>query len=169
MSLATSQITSTAQLLAIARAIEEQAAEQYAELAEAFVEACNADAATAFRELAEGRKPRVAALPPLAGPVPGPLPWGDRDPEISDPEAVHYLMWPWHVFDLALRHEQLTQAFFAAIAQSSAVADVSQAARDLAAQGQAQVAQMMARRDQAPIPPDDWDEDPDPPNWEASD
>ncbi len=169
MSLAASQINSTAQLLAIARAIEEQAAEQYSELAEAFVEACNADAATAFRELAEGRTPRVQALPALAGPVPGPLPWGDRDPEISDPEAVHYLMWPWHVFDLALRHEQLTQAFFAEIAATATVAEVSDTARDLAAQGSRQVDLMMARRDQSPIPPDDWDEDPDPPNWEASD
>lgn len=161
-------ITSKADLLAIARAIEEQALEQYGELAEAFAMSCNADAAQAFRELADDRSPRVAEFPPLAGAVPVMLPWGDMDPEISDPEAVHYLMWPWHAFDLALRHETLTRVFFETVARGLPAGESKDAAEILAERARKMEAAMQAKRDQSEIPPDDWDDDPDPPNWEAS-
>jgi len=159
-------IGSEAELLAIARAMEELAAEQYAELAEAFAVSCNSDAADAFRELADGQKPHVAEFPPLTGPAPAVLPWGDKDPEIADPGAVHYLMWPWHVFDLALRHQRKSLAFFEEIATRSDRPDVARTARTLALREQDHVAAMQARRDAAPIPPEDWDDDPDPPNWD---
>jgi hypothetical protein len=159
-------IGSAADLLAIARAMEELAADQYAELAEAFAVSCNSDAADAFRELADGQKPNVAEFPALSGPAPALLPWGDKDPEIADPGAVHYLMWPWHVFDLALRHERKALAFFEEIAARSDKADVVDTARTLALREQGHVVRMQARRDAAPFPPEDWDDDPDPPNWD---
>ena len=162
-------VTSSADLLAIARAMEERSAERYVELAEAFEVSCNMDTASAFRELAAMEERHAADFPPATGPVPHALAWGEQDPEIADPDAVHYLMHPWHVFDLALRHEQQAAAFFTFFAEGSPHADVREEAARLAAREREHVAWMTARLAELPVPPDDWEDEGDPPNWDASD
>lgn len=166
MTLALGLLRSAADLLAIARAMEEQGAERYTELAEAFEVSCNPDTANVFRELAEAERRHAGDFPELQGPPPKVLPWGEQDPEIADPDSVHYLMLPWHAFDLALRHEQKALDFFEEIAARSPVPEVRAAAHDLALRERGHVAHVLARRDSFPEPQPGWDEDDDPPNWD---
>ena len=149
--------------------MEERSAERYRELAEAFEVSCNPDTAEAFLELAGIEDRHVADFPVAAGPVPHALAWGEEDPEIADPDAVHYLMYPWHAFDLALRHEQKAAEFFIFFAERSPHAEVRAEAARLAERERGHVAVLQARLDALPVPPADWDDDQDPPNWEASD
>ncbi len=162
-------IRSSADLLAVARVMDERSAERYRELAVAFEMSCNIDTAAAFHELADDEDRHMAEFPVPAGAVPAGLPWGEQDPEIADPDAVHYLMHPWHAVDLALRHEERSLAFFVLVAESSTIAEVRAEAARLAERERGHVALIKARREALPLPPDDWDEDQDPPNWEASD
>ncbi|MDO8605599.1 MAG: ferritin family protein [Phaeospirillum sp.] len=162
-------VHTSAELLTIVRLMEEGAAERYRELAEAFETSCNLDTAAAFRELAEGEDRHAAEFPALAGPAPRVTPWGEEDPEIADPDAVHYLMHPWHVFELALRNEEKTLSFFEALAVQSPHAEVKAEAVRLAERERGHVDHVKRRMAELPVPPDDWDEDDDPPNWEAGD
>lgn len=166
MSLAIGLIDSVADLLAIARAMERRGAERYAELAEAFEVYCNPDAANAFRELAEAERRHEAELPDPHGTAQPVMPWGQEDPEIADPGSVHYLMLPWHVFDLALRHEQKAQDFFEEIAARSPDPEIKATAMTLAERERGHVAHVLARRNAHPEPHVGWDEDEDPPNWD---
>jgi len=163
-------VKTSADLLAIVRRMEERSAERYRELAEAFETSCNnLETAEAFRDLAEGEDRHAAEFPALAGPRPDLAVWGEDDPEIADPSAVHYLMHPWHAFDLALRHEQETLALFSALAEKSPYPEVKAEAVRLVLREQGHVERMKAKRDDSPVPPDDWDDDDDDPNWEAGD
>lgn len=159
-------VRSVGDLLAVARAMEEKGAEQYRELAEAFEMYCNRETGDAFRELAEVEERHVAEFPPPAGEVPDVMPWGEQDPEIADPDAVHYLMHPWHAFDLALRHEEKALAFFEAFAAGSPVPEVRAEAARLAERERGHIAHVKRRLAELPVPPEDWDEDLDPPNWD---
>lgn len=162
-------VKTSADLLAIARVMEERAAERYRELAEAFEVSCNPDTSAAFLELAESEERHAADFPALDGVPPVAAAWGEEDPEIADPDAVHYLMYPWHAFDLALRLEERAVEFFSFFAEGSPYAEVRTQAARLAERELEHVAHMKARRDLLPEPPADWDEDLDPPNWEAGD
>ena len=162
-------VRSSADLLAIARVMEERSAERYRELAEAFEVACNLDTANAFRELAEGEDRHAADFPALAGQPPRVMPWGEEDPEIADPDAVHYLMHPWHAFDLALRHEEKALAFFSVLATQSSHAEVRAEAARLAERERGHVDHVKQRLTELPVPPRDWYVDEDGPNWEAGD
>jgi rubrerythrin len=162
-------VKTSAELLSVARAMEERSAERYRELADSFEMSCNPDTAEAFVELADIESGHAAEFPATAGARPETVPWGEDDPEIADPDAVHYLMWPWHAFDLGLRHEQETLALFEALADKSPFPDVRAEAARLVEREKDHVRIMQARRDREPLPPEDWDEDEDGPNWEAGD
>lgn len=163
-------VKTSAELLSVARAMEERSAERYRELAVAFDEACNNPATgRAFIELAEIEDRHAADFPPHAGAAPSQVPWGEEDPEIADPDAVHYMMHPWHAFDLGLRHEQETLALFSALADKSPHAEVRAEAARLVAREEEHVRLAQARRDEEPKPPPYWYEDEDGPNWEAGD
>jgi len=149
--------------------MEERSAERYREMAEAFEIACNLDTANAFRELAEGEDRHAADLPAFTGPAPGVLPWGEEGPEIADPDAVHYLMHPWHAFDLALRHEEKALAIFSVLAAQSPHGEVRAEAARLAERERGHVESVKRRLAQVPPPPKDWYVDEDGPNWEAGD
>lgn len=114
-------------------------AELYHELAEAFDMSCNPDTASAFRELAVMAEGFAAAV-------------SDHAPEIADPGAVHYLMLPWHAFDLALKREERA---------------LETLDGDMAQRQQAHLSEIRARRDACPAPAPGWWEDADEPNWDA--
>ncbi|MGE5503932.1 MAG: ferritin-like domain-containing protein [Actinomycetota bacterium] len=159
-------VLTAADLHALARAMEDRAAERYRELAEAFEVSCNPDTAKAFRELAEVESRHAAEFPAAAGPLPEILAQCETDPEIADPDAVHYLMHPWHAFDLALRHEKKAVTFFQELAANTSVPEVRAAALRLVEREQGHVAHVEQRLAQLPVPPAGWDEDEDPPNWD---
>jgi rubrerythrin len=158
-------VRNAAELIAIAQAMEQMAVERYQDLAVAFDESRNRDTGDAFRELAETELRHVAELSVPAG-GPDVTPWVEDDPEIADPGAVHYLMLPWHAFDLALRHEEKAVAFFETLAAGSPHAEVRAAAAEQAQRKRGHVAAVKQRLAELPVPPDDWDEDDDPPNWD---
>lgn len=162
-------VTTSADLLAIARVMEERSAERYRELATAFEISCNQDTAEAFRELADGEDRHAADFPAVTGETPNVMPWGEEDPEIADPDAVHYLMHPWHAFDLALRHEEKALAFFSVLAAESPHSEVRTEAARLAERERGHVDKMKQRLTEQPVPPKDWWVDEDGPNWEAGD
>lgn len=166
MRLAIGLIGSVADLLSIARVMEGRGAERYAELAQAFEVYCNPDTATAFRALAEAELRHEAEFPEPHVTAPKVMPWGEEDPEIADPDCVHYLMLPWHVYDMALRHERKALEFFEEIAARSPIAEVKAAAQQLAERERGHIAHVTARRDAMPLPHEGWDEDEDPPNWD---
>ncbi len=159
-------IRTAADLLAITRVMEERSAERFLELAEAFDMSCNADAADAFRELAAMEDRHAAEFPAVDGLVPKVLPWGEEDPEIADPGAVHYLMHAWHAFDLALRHEEKALGFFEMISVQTSIPEVRAEALTLAERERGHVAFIKSRLAELPVPPEDWEDDPDPPNWD---
>jgi rubrerythrin len=166
VTLAVGMIRTVDDLLAIARAMEEHSAERYAELAEAFEVYCNADTSAVFRELAEVERRHAADFPTSQVEPPKVMPWGAEEPEIADPDHVHYLMLPWHAYDLALRHEQQAENFFAEIAARSPNPGIKVAAHSLAERERGHVAHILKRRDACSQPHAGWDEDPDPPNWD---
>jgi rubrerythrin len=167
-------IDSSAVLLSIARAMEEWGAECYRELADSFEIYNNLPTAAAFRELAEREDRHAAEFPAVAGGAMNAVPpsiraWMENDPEIADPSAVHYLMLPWHVFDMGLRHEEQARAFFVQVAERALSAEVRDEALRMVERESVHAAEMKARRDASDFPPDDWDEDADPDNWDGSD
>jgi len=153
--------------MALVRRQAEDAAERYEELSEAFEVANNMVSADCFRELAEGGWLFHASLPQPSTP-PGPLPrWGEMYPEISDPDSVHYLMPPYYVFELALRHEGKTLALLQDVFDQSPIAEVRDAAATLLDLQRPRVAAIEARRNGYPKPPHGWWIDEDGPNWES--
>ncbi|HLO76812.1 MAG TPA: ferritin family protein [Magnetospirillum sp.] len=161
------QIRTAADLTSIARAMEERSAERYRELAEAFEMACNSETAKAFSALAAEEDRHAAAFPATAPSRLHAVHWLDQAPEIADPDSVHYLMLPWHAYDLALRAEERARDFFAALAVAAATAEVRALAHQLAQREAAHIDHIRARRDACPEPHAGWWEDQDGPNWDA--
>lgn len=157
-------IRSTADLTAVARAMEDRAAERYRELAEAFDMSCNPDTAEAFRALAAEEERHAADFPPGQSVA---LDGFDSTPEIADPDSVHYLMLPWHAYDLALRAEERARDFFASLAQATELPEVRALALDLMAREETHLTHARAQRDSCPEPHSGWWEDEDGPNWDA--
>lgn len=143
--------------LAIARAVAERSAERYGELAEAFAMSCNPATAEAFQAVATLYREQAQSLPSAPPPPRGALDWFEHAPEIADPDCVHYLMLPWHVFDLAQRAEDRVHDYYAAQEDATAETAASRSRRD----------DLCARRDSCPKPHPGWWEDEDGPNWDA--
>lgn len=151
----------------MARALGQRSAERYRELAVAFEMSCNQDTSAAFRELADiedGRAGELSASPARTSPS---LAWFDVSPEISDPDSVHYMMLPWHAFDLARRLEERCQAHFRSLAEACDDSEARVTALSLAERLGRHAMEMTARRDACPEPHRGWWEDQDGPNWEG--
>lgn len=149
-------LTSTDRL-AIARAVAERSAERYGELAEAFTVSCNPATAETFVLLAAFYQDLAESLPPAPPPTRGALDWFERAPEIADPDSVHYMMLPWHVFDLAQRAEDRVANYWAGQPGGNEYATASKTRRD----------EFRSRRDSCPAPHPGWWEDQDGPNWDS--
>ncbi|HTH16002.1 MAG TPA: ferritin family protein [Magnetospirillum sp.] len=160
-------IRSSADLFAIARAMEERSAERYRDLAEAFEMSCNQDTAEAFRELAAMEDEHATAFPAAPLPHARALDWFEQAPELADPDAVHYLMLPWHAFDLALRAEERACTFFTDLAMAATTTEVRAQAHELAEREKGHVEHIRTRRDSCPEPHPGWWDDQDGPNWDA--
>jgi rubrerythrin len=162
------QIKTAADLTSIARAMEERSADRYRELAEAFDMACNPDTAEAFRLLAAEEDRHAAEFPPAGQDAHvHVLDWFDQAPEIADPDSVHYLMLPWHAYDLALRAEERALEFFTTLATAAVSADIRALAHQLAEREAGHLEHARTRRDACPEPHAGWWDDEDGPNWNA--
>ena len=161
------------EFMALALMMENEAAERYAELADAMEMHNNREVADLFRRMAniEGRHAqRIMAemgwreAPPA--PPAGAAAWpGFEGPETTPSGDVHYLMLPYQALELALAGEERAEQFFARLAQFADVASVREAACELRDEEREHVALVKAWMKKVPQPTSDWADDPDPPRY----
>jgi rubrerythrin len=158
-----------AEFMSRAYAMELEAIERYAQLAEQMDAHNNREVAELFRKLSgietlhakrileEMRWPSLPALPPAYA-------WESPEaPETAPFESVHYLMQPYHALEIALACELQAQKYFERIASSPAPKQVKAAAKEMAEEEREHVQLIRAWLKKVPPPAAGWDEDPDPP------
>jgi rubrerythrin len=156
------------EFMAYAWAMEVEAAERYAELAEQMHTHHNAEVSALFAKLAqiEGKhRDQIAAQmgwtrPPDTASFSWESPEG---PETTDFGELHYLMLPYHALKLAEHNEKRAAEFFERFAASKLPSGVRKAALEMAADEREHVRLIRAWLENFPEPAPGWDEDPDPP------
>jgi len=154
--------------MARAYAMELEATERYAQFAEQLDTHNNREVAELFRKLShieslhakrileEMGWPSLPALPPAYA-------WESPEgPETAPPDAVHYLMQPYHALEIALRCELQAQQYFEGIAAGEAPPGVRKAAVEMADEEREHVRLIRDWMRRVPQPEAGWDEDPDP-------
>jgi rubrerythrin len=157
-----------AAFMATAWAMEVEAAERYAELAELMAAHNNREVAELFGKLAriEGKhRDQIAAQmgwtqPPEASVVRWESPEGA---ETTDPGELHYLMQPYHALKLAEHNERRAVAFFERFAAAAVPAAVRTAALEMAEEEREHVRLIGAWLAKVALPAPGWDVDLDPP------
>ena len=162
--------TAVATFLAHALALETEAAERYAELADAMEVHNNPEIAALFRQMAEfSRRHAQSVRRRTEGhDLPRLHPWEYRwstpePPEVGDSGDTHYLMTPWHALGFALDNERRGHAFYAGRAEGAEDAEVRRLAGEFAAEESEHVATLTRWLARVPRPAADWAADPDPP------
>jgi rubrerythrin len=160
------------EFMALALVMETEAAQRYAEFADAMEMHNNRDVAALFRRMAEIEGKHAAQIMAEMGwkeapPLPAGTPtWeGFEAPETTPGDEVHYLMQPYHALQLALQNEERAERFFARLARAATVASVRKAALELQAEEREHVELVKAWMGKVPKPDADWANDPDPPSY----
>ena len=156
------------EFMAFAWAMEVEAADRYAELADLMSTHHNREVSGLFAKLAriEGKhRDQIAArmgwtTPPDADVFRWETPEG---PETTDYGELHYLMQPWHALKLAEHNEQRAVEFFERFAAARVPADVRAAALEMAAEEREHVRLIGEWLAKVAPPQPGWDEDMDPP------
>jgi rubrerythrin len=156
------------EFMAYAWAMEVEAADRYAELAEQMDTHHNAEVSELFAKLAriEGlHRDQIAAQmgwsrPPDTASFRWETPEG---PETTDYGDLHYLMQPYHALKLAEHNEERAAEFFERFARAKLPDEVRAAALEMAADEREHVRLIREWLVKFPEPAAGWDEDPDPP------
>ena len=156
------------QFMVYAYAMEVEASDRYAELADLMSTHHNREVSELFAKLAriEGKhRDQIAAKmgwtsPPDATVFRWQTPEG---PETTDYGELHYLMQPYHALKLAEHNEQRAVEFFERFAAARVPADVQAAAREMAEEEREHVRLIGEWLARVPPPEPGWDEDMDPP------
>ncbi len=156
------------EFMAYAWAMEVEAADRYAELADLMDTHHNAEVSELFAKFAriEGKhRDQIAAQmgwsrPPETGSFRWETPEG---PETTDYGDLHYLMTPYHALKLAEHNEERAAEFFEHFAAAKLPGPVRAAAAEMAAEERQHVLLIKEWRAKYPEPAPGWDEDPDPP------
>jgi len=158
-------------LMALAYAMEAEAAERYGELADMMEAHNNADVAALFRRLEKiehihARK-ILADMHWKAPPATERHGFGGslEAPETTPSDEVHYLMQPYQALELALAAERRAVAFFEQLFAAATVPEVRDAAREMAEDEREHVMLVEAWLKKVPKPEVDWADDPDPPRY----
>jgi rubrerythrin len=158
------------ELMALALEMESEAAQRYAEFADAMEMHNNVEVARLFRKMAAIETEHVKTI--LSGmgwekAPPGARhgAWSIEGPETPRIDDVHYLMRPYHALAIALACEERAERFYAELARTADVASVRDAARELQDEEREHVALIRAWMDKVEKPADDWFVDPDPPRY----
>ena len=157
-----------AEFMAQAWAMEVEASDRYAELADLMATHNNREVSELFAKLAriEGKhRDQIAAQmgwtsPPDAVGCRWETPEG---PETTDYGDLHYLMQPWHALKLAEHNELRAVEFFDRFAAARVPADVQAAAREMADEEREHVRLIGEWLAKVSPPEPGWDEDMDPP------
>ncbi len=156
------------ELMRQALVMESEAAQRYAELADAMDTHNNREVAELFRKMADIEGKHAAQILSMMGwaepPPPSNKPgWeGFEGPETVSSDEVHYLMQPYHALQLALINEQRAERFFAQLVRVARVQSVRKAARELQAEEHEHVALVRAWMKRVPRPDRDRADDPEP-------
>ncbi len=158
--------------MAHAYLMEIEAAQRYAELADAMEMHNNREVAELFRKMAaiEGKHgahimAQMGWKKPPAVPD-EPAPWGGFEaPETAPVDDAHYLMQPYHALEIALASEERAEHFFARLAELASVAAIREAAIELRDEERAHVALVKQWMQKVERPDRDWALDPDPPRY----
>ena len=156
------------EFMAYAYAMEVEAAERYAELAEQMDTHHNREVSTLFAKLAriEGKhRDQIAAqMAWTKAPDASVFRWETPEgPETTDYGDLHYLMQPWHALKLAEHNERRAVEFFERFAAARVPADVRAAALEMAGEEREHVRLIGEWLAKVPPPEPGWDEDMDPP------
>ena len=161
--------TPVATFLAHALALETEAAERYAELADVMEVHNNPEVAGLFRQMSEfsqlhalsvSQRAAGHQLPRMQSPD---FRWNTPEPpEVGAAEATHYLMTPWHALSFALDNERRGHDYYAGTATGSDDDEVRRLAAEFAAEESEHVATLERWLERTPRPADDWADDPDP-------
>lgn len=163
-------MTEVGLFLAHAVALEEEAAERYAELADAMEVHNNKEVAELFRKLSHysvlhlndvRKRAEGIELPHLK---PWEYQWANGEPPESAPsDNAHYMMTPYHCIHLALRNEKRGYGYYADLAYKSADPEVKRLAAAFAAEEAEHVKELEKWAATAKEPDPNWDMDLDPP------
>jgi rubrerythrin len=165
-------VGSMSELMAYAYALELEAAERYAEFAEAMAAHNNREVAELFRKLARIEHRHAEQVLEDMGWTEPPAPpsagyrWEDPEgPETADVTALHYLMQPYHALELALHNEQRALRFFNGLAKAATSDKLRRVALEMAAEEAEHVRLIEDWIRRTPVPDPHWDHDPDPPRY----
>jgi len=163
-------INDLGEFLAHALAMEREASEQYAELAEQMEVHNNPEVAELFAKLSVIEGKHVDKIDQKAGDrtLPHMAPWDYKWRDGASPESpaameAHYMMTPHHALMLALAAEQRAAAFFQRIAEGTVNPEVKTMAGEMAAEEVEHIAWLTDWLKKYPEPDQDWDDDLDPP------
>jgi rubrerythrin len=168
----TAAVRTMNELMAYAYALEIEAAERYAEFADAMETHNNREVAELFRKLAriehkhaeqilEEMRWTAAPKPPTTG-----YKWqGPEGPETADFTALHYLMQPYHALEIALINERRAFEFFSGLVRRATTEKVKRAAKEMAGEEAEHVRLIQDWMKKVPLPAPHWDTDLDPPRY----
>ena len=159
-----------AELMAVALEMESEAAQRYAEFADAMETHNNLEVAALFRKMANIETGHVQAIMSEMGWREAPPSRGFgaavfEGPETPRLEDVHYLMQPYHALTIALACEERAEQFYAQLASTVDVESVREAARVLQNEEREHVELIRVWMSKVEKPADDWFVDPDPPRY----
>lgn len=156
-----------------AAAMEFEAAERYAELADAMEVHNNREVAELFRKMSTIENRHADQVMVEMGWSELPLrpraqPWeGAESAEMVALDQQHYLMQPWHALQLALAAEQRAERFYAHLASIANVPAVRKAALELQDEEREHIELIGVWLKKVPAPDAHWAEDPDPPRHQG--
>ncbi|HEY7460147.1 MAG TPA: ferritin family protein [Xanthobacteraceae bacterium] len=165
-----SEISSLADLFAVAFQIEADAVARYDLLAEQMETYNNPELVAVFRDLSRAEALHRDEIRRLAGDIDvvaharGLKTWtGGESPEEADLGSAHYLMTPWHALQLALAAEQRALAFFTSIAETTEDSEIKKMAEEFREEEAEHVNLVHRLLQKHPRPPESWSQDLDPP------
>jgi len=155
-----------------ALAMEREAAQRYADLADTMEMHNNRDVAVLFRKMAVIEGKHAAKIRAEMGwtedpPTPQATAWqGFEGAETIPADELHYLMTPYHALELALAAEQRAESFFAHLVGAVRDESVRMAAKELQEEEREHVELIKAWMAKVPKPDQNWADDPDPPRYD---
>ncbi len=164
------EVSSLADLFAVAYRIEADAVERYELLAAQMETHNNAELVAVFRDLARAEAIHRDEIRRLAGDIDVAsrahqvAKWSrGESPEEVDLGRAHYLMTPWHALDLALAGEKRALAFFASIVRTATDPSIKKMAEEFAEEENEHVNLVYRLMQKYLLPAHAWSDDLDPP------
>jgi rubrerythrin len=159
-----------ADFMAQAIAMEQEAAQRYEEFADAMETHNNREVAAIFRKLANIESRHADELLAEMGwselPIVPRIAFeGFEGAETAPIDAVHYLMTPWHVLQVALAAEERAVRFFGRLLEIATDPAVRRAATEMLGEEREHVDLVRAWLDRVEKPAESWAVDPDPPRY----